>query len=174
MSLLVTGPEYKPQHMCYKCISKLLKFANFIDLSHKNDLKFDSLYQSCLEVSKREKLGKPINLSVKTHNSANGILESRGNEELLANKSQVNNPRRRRSSSLYGRKPFSILRKGVPKTNVKSRMKQQDNFSIKTIKNNRSKKKDEYTRYLNTSKKFLKIKPDSRSQNNKSPKIFKK
>lgn len=159
--------------MCYKCISKLLKFANFIDLSHKNDLKFDSLYQSCLEVSKREKLGKPINLSVKTHNSANGILESRGNEELLATKPQVTNPRRRRSSSLYGRKPFSILRKGVPKTNVKSRMK-QENSSMKTIKNNRSKKKDEYTRYFNISKKFLKSKPDSRSQNNKSPKIFRK
>lgn len=175
--------------MCYRCISKLLKFANFIDLSHKNDLKFDSLYQSCLEAAKNDKFGKRRNFVLKSHKSANGILESRGNEKLVPRKSQICHRERRTSPSLNrSHKSYCLVKKPniesvnkfqcffkkySSKTTVKPRIKQQESCSIKANKNMILKKQNEFAKCVNLGKKYLKIKPGSTNKV-RSSKISKK
>lgn len=189
MIVSAAGSEYKPQHMCYKCISKLLKFASFIDLSHKNDLKFDSLYQSCLEAARNDKFGKRGNCLLKSHKSANGILESRGAENLVPRKSQISQRRQLSPSLNRNHKSFSLVKspniesinkfqcffkKYSSKTTVKPRVKQQESCSVKGTKNAVHKKKNEFTKCLNLGKKYLKINPGSKSQMIKSSRISKK
>lgn len=190
---LAIGTEYKPQHMCLKCIGKLVKFANFIDLSHKNDLKFDSLYRSCVEVSKKDKFGKSNSFLVKSHKSANEILESRGNYRRFLNKFQFDCQRKRLSSSLQrsqkpgSRRHYSLVKrqnlegenelKCFPKkSNLKMVMKlgskQREKSSTKADRVKHHKKK--YNRYLDLSRKYLKVKSHYKKKSHKSPKLLKK
>lgn len=187
--LLAPGNEYKPQHMCHKCISKLGKFANFIDLSHKNDLKFDSLYKSCLEVSKKEKTGKLDQFVMSAHQSANEILESRENNEEV-NNSKFDSQRRRLSLSVQrSKKPLSRRRYSVATTRqklglnkfhcdseknrempVKSRLKQQQKIKKNINKNRSRKKKYSYQKYLDLCKKYLRVTSSSKRHRYKSVK----
>lgn len=181
---IATGPEYKPQHLCYKCSSKLIKFVDFINLSHKNDLKFDSLHQRCLEICQKKEHAYMV---IKSNKSVNRIIENTCNEELFVSKFQMKNLRKHRPSSFHRSQNFNsqgrktkiagldkfqtFVKKSVPETNIKSRVKPQEKSFKKSTENIHIKKKEEHSRYMTWYKNPEKIKR-SPSQNNQSPNII--
>lgn len=179
------GPEFKPQHVCFKCSIKLMKFADFINLCHKNDLKFDCLYQKCLEICQREKHGYSM---IKLNKSTNGILESRSKDAISVSKLQVKNTKKIcpssfhrcqnfnnqcRKSKMSGINKFQTFpKRSVPETNVKSRvLKEQEKSFMKSTENIYFKKKCEHSRYFIMHKKLEKIK-QSPSQASHSSKLI--
>lgn len=169
--------------MCCKCISKLNKFGNFIDLSHKNDTKFDSLYKSCIEVSNKDKNEKIQNFCLKPFKSSNELERHKGDTKLFTSKSQHEYQRRRSSKSTsrkhnrYKRRFSSLKRKKNSHNRFQGASKKylgktalKSKSPLRLYKDKRVKPKSSYTRYLDICRKYLKVKLPCSKNGNKSTK----